>query len=87
MISVLITGCPGGIGAATAVVPLSRGYTVYATRRRPQTLQALAGQGGRTLDLVVTEEESMAVAAVQQAEGSIRVLRRGQSARMLNPHV
>ena len=76
MTSVLITGCSSGIGAATAADLAAHGHTVYATARRPETLRALADQGCRTLALDVTDEESMAaaVAAVEEAEGSVGVL-------------
>jgi len=49
---------------------------VYATARRPETLEALADQGCRTLALDVNSEESMAaaVAAVEKEEGSVGVL-------------
>jgi NADP-dependent 3-hydroxy acid dehydrogenase YdfG len=76
MTVVLITGCSSGIGAATATDLAARGHTVYATARRPETLQSLADQGCKTLALDVNDEESMvaAVGAVEDAEGAIDVL-------------
>jgi len=74
--AVLITGCSSGIGAATAALLAERGHTVYATARRPETLQELADRGCKTLALDVTDEESMgaAVQSVTDAEGAVGVL-------------
>ena len=74
--AVLITGCSSGIGAATARRLAEHGWTVYATARRPETLQELAQAGCRTLALDVTDEQSMrqAVAEVETAEGAVGVL-------------
>ena len=73
---VLITGCSSGIGYATAERLLSDGYTVYATARRPETLEVLAAKGATTLALDVSDEASMsaAVAQVTDAEGAVGVL-------------
>ena len=73
---VLITGCSSGIGAATAERLLSDGRRVYATARRPETLEALVAKGAATLALDVTDEASMsaAVAQVTEAEGAVDVL-------------
>ena len=74
--AVLITGCSSGIGRATAELLAGRGFTVYATARRPGTIADLEAKGCRTLALDVTDEASMraAVAAVIDAEGAIGVL-------------
>jgi NAD(P)-dependent dehydrogenase (short-subunit alcohol dehydrogenase family) len=74
--AVLITGCSSGIGAETARRLATKGWTVYATARRPETIAGLAEAGCRTLALDVTDEGSMraAVEAVEQAEGAVGAL-------------
>lgn len=74
--TVLITGCSSGIGHATAEHLARRGYNVYATARRPESIADLRESGCRTLALDVTDEESMrsAVAEVEQAEGAVDAL-------------
>ena len=69
--TVLITGCSSGIGAETARHLCERGWNVYATARRPETIQGLADIGCTTLALDVTDEKSMsaAVEAIHEAEG------------------
>jgi NAD(P)-dependent dehydrogenase (short-subunit alcohol dehydrogenase family) len=73
---VLITGCSTGIGRAAALHLAARGRTVYATGRRPDTLDELARAGCRTLALDVLDEDSMraAVAAVEAEHGAVGAL-------------
>jgi len=73
---VLITGCSSGIGDETARHLAARGWTVYATARRPETLADLEAAGCKTLACDVTDEESMrgCVDAVVAAEGAVGVL-------------
>jgi NAD(P)-dependent dehydrogenase (short-subunit alcohol dehydrogenase family) len=72
--AVLITGCSTGIGRATAQHLASKGWTVYATARREESIADL--EGCRTLALDVTDEDSMraAVAAVEAEHGAVGVL-------------
>jgi NAD(P)-dependent dehydrogenase (short-subunit alcohol dehydrogenase family) len=74
--AVLVTGCSTGIGRATATRLARRGWTVYATARRPETVADLAQVGCRTLALDVTDEASMveAVATVVAEHGAVGVL-------------
>jgi len=73
---VLITGCSSGIGRATALRLAKAGHTVYATARRLESVKDLEDQGCRTLSLDVTDPASAAaaVAAVQDAHGSVEAL-------------
>jgi NAD(P)-dependent dehydrogenase (short-subunit alcohol dehydrogenase family) len=74
--AVLITGCSTGIGRATAEHLARSGLTVYASARRPESIEDLKQAGCRTLALDVTDEDLMraAVAAVEEAEGAVGAL-------------
>ena len=74
--SVLITGCSSGIGHETARHLAERGWNVFATARRPESIADLADAGCHALALDVTDEESMrtAVAAVESEVGAIGAL-------------
>ena len=59
---VLITGCSTGIGRAAAERLARAGMTVYASARRPESIEDLKAAGCRTLALDVTDEDSMRAA-------------------------
>lgn len=73
---ILITGCSTGIGRAVALALVKRGHTVYATARRPETLDELKAAGAHILALDVTDEKSMAAAvrAIEAKHGAIGTL-------------
>jgi NAD(P)-dependent dehydrogenase (short-subunit alcohol dehydrogenase family) len=74
--AVLVTGCSSGIGHETARHLASKGWTVYATARKTESIADLAEAGCRTLALDVTDEGSMqaAVATMEEAEGAVGAL-------------
>ena len=74
--AVLITGCSSGIGAATAERLAQAGWKVYATARRPETIEGLREKGCDVLALDVCDEDSMraAVERVEGAAGAVGVL-------------
>jgi NAD(P)-dependent dehydrogenase (short-subunit alcohol dehydrogenase family) len=73
---VVITGCSTGIGRATAERLAKKGWNVYATARRPESIEELKQKGCKTLALDVTDEESMraAVDQVVAEEGTVGAL-------------
>jgi NAD(P)-dependent dehydrogenase (short-subunit alcohol dehydrogenase family) len=74
--AVLITGCSSGIGRATARRLAKRGWTVYASARRLESIAELEAVGCRILALDVTDEDSMvaAVRTIEQTHGAVGVL-------------
>jgi NADP-dependent 3-hydroxy acid dehydrogenase YdfG len=74
--AVLITGCSSGIGEATARRLAGHGWTVYASARRPESIEHLADAGCKLLQLDVTDERSMraAVETVECEHGAVGVL-------------
>jgi NAD(P)-dependent dehydrogenase (short-subunit alcohol dehydrogenase family) len=74
--AVLITGCSTGIGRATAEHLAARGWPVYATARRLESIRELEDAGCHVLALDVTDEDSMraAVERVTEEQGAVGVL-------------
>ncbi len=74
--AVLITGCSSGIGEATARRLARAGWTVYASARRLESIESLAGDGCKLLRLDVTDEQSMraAVEVIVRDHGAVGVL-------------
>lgn len=74
--AVLITGCSSGIGEATARRLAQRGWSVYASARRLESISGLADAGCKLLQLDVTDEASMraAVETVVREQGAVGAL-------------
>ncbi len=74
--AVLITGCSSGIGEATARRLARAGWPVYASARRVESIEHLAKDGCKLLQLDVTDVDSMraAVGSVEREHGAVGVL-------------
>ncbi|MCA3268920.1 MAG: SDR family NAD(P)-dependent oxidoreductase [Thalassospira sp.] len=70
-----ITGASSGIGEATALYYAQQGWTVYASARRAEALQALAAKhsGIKPLPLDVTDTAALAAAVEHFRENGIRL--------------
>lgn len=67
--SVLITGCSSGIGLCLArEIHRRRGYRVFATARRTEDVQRLAGLGLESLPLDLAESRSISAAVAEILE-------------------
>lgn len=71
--TVLITGTSSGIGDALARYLLDKGWKVYASARNVSDLEALKSIGAYTLQLDVTDQQTidMAVAAITEDSGKL----------------
>ena len=72
----LITGASSGIGEATGIELLRRGFTVYGAARRIDRMTALADRGVHVIEMDVTDDASMTsgVERVLREQGRIDVL-------------
>jgi NADP-dependent 3-hydroxy acid dehydrogenase YdfG len=74
--AVLVTGCSSGIGEAAARRLASKGWTVYASARRLDSIAHLSQAGCELLELDVTDEGSRkaAVEQIVAEHGAVGVL-------------
>ncbi len=72
----LITGASSGIGRASALALNAAGFTVYATARKLESIQALEAEGCHILQLDVSDETSRltAVQSIETKHGAIDLL-------------
>src|SRR4051812_6696682 len=73
---VLITGCSSGIGHATALAMLDKGFHVVATGPKLDELIDLRDQGCEVMELDVTDGDSCrgVVEAAERHHGAVDVL-------------
>jgi NAD(P)-dependent dehydrogenase (short-subunit alcohol dehydrogenase family) len=72
----LITGASSGIGEATALELVRRGFTVYGVARRVDRMAGLAAHGVHVFDMDVTDDASITsgVERILREQGRIDVL-------------
>jgi NAD(P)-dependent dehydrogenase (short-subunit alcohol dehydrogenase family) len=73
---VLITGASAGIGKATALLFLEKGFIVYGAARRVEKMNDLLAMGAKILSMDVTDETSVTsgIDTIIRTEGRIDVL-------------
>lgn len=69
--TILITGCSSGIGYCVASGLQRRGYRVFATARRPESVERLTAEGFESLQLDLDDSQSIkqAVAEILRRTG------------------
>ena len=74
--NVLITGCSSGVGYALALEFNRRGYKVWATARKPETVAELKEKNIHVAPLDVTQEDQVqqVVRQIQDEHGGIDIL-------------
>jgi len=77
--AVLITGCSSGIGHCVAAGLMQRGYRVFATARRQESVDALIAEGFESLRLDLADSQS-----IQQAFEQLMRLTGGQLYALFN---
>jgi len=72
----LVTGASSGIGEATALELLKKGFTVYGSARRIERMSAIEARGVRVLAMDVTDDQSMidGIGAILDEQGRIDIL-------------
>lgn len=89
MKNILVTGCSTGIGRALAVELGSRGHRVFATARRPETLDGIAREHVVPIRLDVLDPESRraAVARAMELGGTLDALVNNAGVSLIAPLV